>query len=81
MIRILVLLLFLSTSVLSNENNCTYETKTISKNGQVVDTHEVRICKETTELKNKTFFQKFLTEKEYETSLILFTVFLMERVL
>ena len=81
MIRILIVLALLTSSVFGEENNCSYETKTISKNGQVVETIEIKTCKETIELGNKNIIHSFLTEKKYENSLILFTMFLMENVL
>ena len=74
-------MVLLTSSVFGEENNCSYETKTISKNGQVVETIEIKTCKETIELGNKNIIHSFLTEKKYENSLILFTMFLMENVL
>ena len=81
MIRTIILLLFLTTSVLGEENNCRYETRTISKNGQVIETHEIKTCEETIKLGNKNIIHSFLTEQKYENTLILFSMFLMENVL
>ena len=79
--RLIIFFFLMSSTVFSEENNCSYETKTISKNGQVVETIEVKTCKETIQLGNKNIIHSFLTEKKYENSLILFTMFLMESVL
>jgi len=78
---IIILLLLLSVSVFAEENNCRYETKTETINGEIKTTQEVKHCVENISLDKKSFWSEFLKTPQFETTLILTLAFIMEHLL
>ncbi len=78
---IIIFLLLLSASVFAQENNCRYETKTETINGEIKSTHEVKHCVENIFLDEKSFWSEFIKTQQFETTLILTLAFIMEHLL
>jgi hypothetical protein len=76
MIRILIIFLFLTTSVLSNE--CTYKTETITENGNVISTKEIKVCEETIKISNGFWNDLMYSERGneifWDTVILIFTI-------
>ncbi len=79
--RIIIFLLLLSASVFAEENNCKYETKTETINGEIKTTQEVKHCVENISLDEKSFWSGFVKSPQFETTLILTFAFIMEHLL
>jgi hypothetical protein len=78
---IIVFLLLMSVSVFAQENNCRYETKTETINGEIKSTQEVKYCVENITLEEKSFWSEFIKTPQFETTLILTLAFIMEHLL
>jgi len=78
---ILIILLLFSAQVFSQENNCRYETKTETINGEIKTTHEVKHCVENIPLEEKSFWNEFIKTPQFETTLILTLAFMLEHLL
>ncbi len=78
---IIFLLLLLSASVFAQENNCRYETKTETINGEIKSTQEVKYCVENISLNEKSFWSEVIKTQQFETTLILTLAFIMEHLL
>lgn len=78
---IIIFLLLLSASVFAQENNCRYETKTETINGEIKSTQEVKHCVENISLNEKSFWSEFIKTQQFETTLILTLAFIMEHLL
>jgi hypothetical protein len=79
--RVIIFLLLLSASVFAEENNCRYETKTETINGEIKSTQEVKHCVENISLDEKSFWSEFVKTPQFETTLILVLAFVMEHLL
>jgi hypothetical protein len=79
--RVIIFLLLLSASVFAQENNCRYETKTETINGEIKTTQEVKHCVENISLDEKSFWSEFVKTPQFETTLILVLAFVMEHLL
>ena len=79
--RVIIFLLLLSASVFAEENNCRYETKTETINGEIITTQEVKHCVENISLDEKSFWSEFIKTPQFETTLILTFAFIMEHLL
>ena len=79
--RVIIFLLLLSASVFAEENNCRYETKTETINGEIKSTQEVKHCVENISLDEKNFWSEFVKTPQFETTLILVLAFVMEHLL
>jgi len=79
--RVIIFLLLLSASVFAEENNCRYETKTETINGEIKSTQEVKHCVENISLDEKSFWNEFVKTPQFETTLILVLAFVMEHLL
>ena len=79
--RVIIFLLLLSASVFAQENNCRYETKTETINGEIKTTQEVKHCVENISLDEKSFWGEFVKTPQFETTLILVLAFVMEHLL
>jgi len=79
--RVIIFLLLLSASVFAEENNCRYETKTETINGEIKSTQEVKHCVENISLDEKSFWSEFVRTPQFETTLILVLAFVMEHLL
>ena len=79
--RVIIFLLLLSASVFAQENNCRYETKTETINGEIKSTQEVKHCVENISLDEKSFWGEFVKTPQFETTLILVLAFVMEHLL
>lgn len=78
---IIIFLLLLSASVFAQENNCRYEIKTETINGEIKSTQEVKHCVENISLNEKSFWSEFIKTQQFETTLILTLAFIMEHLL
>lgn len=78
---VIIFLLLLSVSVFAEENNCRYETKTETFNGEIKTTQEVKHCVEKISLDEKSFISEFIKTPQFETTLILTFAFIMEHLL
>lgn len=79
--KIIVFLLLLSVSAYAQENNCRFETKTETMNGEIKSTQEIKHCVESIALEKKTFWNEFIKTPQFETTLILTFGFIMEHLL
>ena len=79
--RVIIFLLLLSASVFAQENNCRYETKTETVNGEIKTTQEIKHCVENISLDEKSFWREFIKTPQFETTLILTFAFIMEHLL
>ena len=79
--RVIIFLLLLSASVFAEENNCRYETKTETINGEIKSTQEIKHCVENISLDEKSFWGEFVKTPQFETTLILVLAFVMEHLL
>ncbi len=79
--KAIIFLLLLSVSVFAQENNCRYETKTETINGEIKSTKEVKHCIENISLNEKSFWSEFIKTQQFETTLILTLAFIMEHLL
>lgn len=68
---IIIFLLIFSLSVKAEENTCRYEKTTHTNNGVIVSTTETKICKETIQLQEKTWWESFVQSPEYTNTLII----------
>jgi hypothetical protein len=62
--------MILTTAVFPEENTCKYEKKTETVNGVITNTTEVKVCNETIQLQEKTFWEKFVSSPQYTDTLI-----------
>ena len=71
----------MSASVFAEENNCRYQTKTETINGEIKYTQEIKHCVENISLDEKSFWGEFVKTPQFETTLILVLAFVMEHLL
>ena len=62
--RIIILLFFTIQSV--NADECTYKTETISENGVIVSTKQIKVCNETVYMSNGFWHDLMYTEQGNE---------------
>lgn len=79
--KAIIFLLLLSVSVFAQENNCRYETKIETINGEIKSTQEVKHCIENISLDEKSFWSEFIKTPQFETTLILTFAFILEHLL
>ena len=80
MIRKIVFLILFTTSVFANEDHCTYRTEQVKENGKIVKVIEYKTCTETENLTKQNFFVKWLTTEEYQNSVILVFMGILENI-
>tara|TARA_A200000113_G_C8626815_1_gene277748 strand:+ start:92 stop:334 length:243 start_codon:yes stop_codon:yes gene_type:complete len=80
MIRKIVFLILFTTSVFANEDHCTYRTEQVKENGKIVKVIEYKTCTETENLNKQNFFVKWLTTEEYQNSVILVFMGILENI-
>ena len=68
---IIIFFLIFSLSVKAEENTCKYEKITQSNNGVITSVQETKICKETIQLQEKTWWESFIQSPEYTNTLII----------
>lgn len=68
---IIIFLLIFSLSVKAEENTCRYEKTTQTNNGVIISTTETKVCKETIQLQEKTWWESFVQSPEYTNTLII----------
>ncbi len=68
---IIIFLLIFSLSVKAEENTCRYEKTTHTNNGVIISTTETKVCKETIQLQEKTWWESFVQSPEYTNTLII----------
>jgi len=68
---IIIFFLIFSLSVKAEENTCKYEKITQSNNGVIISVQETKICKETIQLQEKTWWESFVQSPEYTNTLII----------
>ena len=68
---IIIFLLFSFSVVTAEENTCRYEKTTHTNNGVIVSTTETKVCKETIQLQEKTWWESFVQSPEYTNTLII----------
>jgi len=68
---IIIFLLIFSLSVKAEQNTCRYEKTTHTNNGVIVSTTETKVCKETIQLQEKTWWESFIQSPEYTNTLII----------
>jgi hypothetical protein len=69
--KCLIFFLILTTTVFADENTCKYEKKTETVNGIITNITEVKVCNETIQLQEKTFWEKFVSSPQYTDTLII----------
>ena len=69
--KCLILLVIITTTVFAEDNICRYEKKTETVNGAIITTTEVKVCNETIQLDEKTFWEKFISSPQYTDTLII----------
>jgi len=69
--KCLILFIVLTVTVFAEENTCKYEKKTETVNGVITNTTEVKVCNETIQLHEKTFWEKFVSSPQYTDTLII----------
>lgn len=67
----IIIFLLLSVPVFAEENTCKYEKKTEMVNGVIIKTTEVKVCNETIQLQEKTFWENFVSSPQYIETLII----------
>ena len=77
MIRFLFIFFFL-VSIAKAEDTCTYKTEQVIENGNIIKEVVYKSCSETELLNKKNFFVKWITEDEYQNSVILVVMALIE---
>ena len=80
MIRKIVFFILFTTSVIANEDHCTYRTEQVKENGKIVKVIEYKTCTETENLNKQNFFVKWLTTEEYQNSVILVFMGILENI-
>ena len=80
MIRKIVFLILFTTSVFANEDHCTYRTEQVKENGKIIKVIEYKTCTETENLNKQNFFVKWLTTEEYQNSVILVFMGILENI-
>ena len=80
MIRKIVFFILFTTSVFANEDHCTYRTEQVKENGKIVKVIEYKTCTETENLNKKNFFVKWLSSEEYQNSVILVFMGILENI-
>jgi len=80
MIRKIVFLILFTTSVFANEDHCTYRTEQVKENGKIVKVIEYKTCTETENLNKQNFFVKWLTTEEYQNSVIMVFIGILENI-
>ena len=80
MIRKIVFLILFTTSVFANEDHCTYRTEQVKENGKIVKVIEYKTCTETENLNKQNFFVKWLTTEEYQNSVIIVFMGILENI-
>ena len=80
MIRKIVFLILFSTSVFANEDHCTYRTEQVKENGKIIKVIEYKTCTETENLNKQNFFVKWLSSEEYQNSVILVFMGILENI-
>ena len=80
MIRKIVFLILFTTSVFANEDHCTYRTEQVKENGKIVKVIEYKTCTETENLNKQNFFVKWLSSEEYQNSVILVFMGILENI-
>ena len=80
MIRKIVFFILFTTSVFANEDHCTYRTEQVKENGKIVKVIEYKTCTETENLNKQNFFVKWLTTEEYQNSVILVFMGILENI-
>lgn len=77
MIRILLFLFLITSSVLA-EDNCTYKTEQTIENGVVKKVVEYKTCIETENLNKQNFLVNFATKPEFQNTLIIVVMAILE---
>ena len=77
MIRILVFLFLFTTTVFA-EDECTYKTEQVIEDGKVIKVIEYKSCVETEKLNKQNFLVSFATKPEFERSFIIVVMALLE---
>ena len=80
MIRKIVFFILFTTSVFANEDHCTYRTEQVKENGKIIKVIEYKTCTETENLNKQNFFVKWLTTEEYQNSVILVFMGILENI-
>ncbi len=80
MIRKIVFFILFTTSVIANEDHCTYRTEQVKENGKIVKVIEYKTCTETENLNKQNFLKTFLTSPEYENSVIFVVMAILENI-
>ena len=80
MIRKIVFFILFTTSVIANEDHCTYRTEQVKENGKIVKVIEYKTCTETENLNKQNFFVKWLSSEEYQNSVILVFMGILENI-
>ena len=80
MIRKIVFFILFTTSVIANEDHCTYRTEQVKENGKIVKVIEYKTCTETENLNKQNFFVKWLTTEEYQNSVIIVFMGILEHI-
>ena len=80
MIRKIVFFILFTTSVFANEDHCTYRTEQVKENGKIVKVIEYKTCTETENLNKQNFFVKWLSSEEYQNSVILVFMGILENI-
>tara|TARA_Y100000996_G_C22252457_1_gene532410 strand:- start:44 stop:280 length:237 start_codon:yes stop_codon:yes gene_type:complete len=78
MIKKIIFLVLFSTSVFANE--CVYKTEQVKENGKIIKVIEYKTCTETENLNKQNFFVKWLTTEEYQNSVILVFMGILENI-
>ena len=61
--RLLLVLVFSLAVTIVSANECTYKTETITENGVVISTKEIKVCNETVPIQGS-FWQELMYSKE-----------------
>ena len=80
MIRKIVFFILFTTSVIANEDHCTYRTEQVKENGKIVKVIEYKTCTETENLNKQNFLKTFLTSPEYENSVVFVVMAILENI-
>ena len=80
MIRKIVFFILFTTSVIANEDHCTYRTEQVKENGKIIKVIEYKTCTETENLNKQNFLKTFLTSPEYENSVIFVVMAILENI-
>ena len=65
MVKRIIILLFLTIQSV-NADECTYKTETISENGVIVSTKQIKVCNETVQMSNGFWYDLMYSEQGNE---------------